>query len=126
MTTAPENPVHPEDDPVLTAYALGELPAADAAAVALRLQTDPAARDFVASLQDFSGELARQAQQEERNEVDTGLTPAQRRALRQLIAKRAPGRMKFPRLALVCVVAALLLVMFMILMWLAAVRQQRG
>lgn len=126
MTTAPDNPIPPEDDPVLTAYALGELPAAAAAAVELRLQTDGRAREFVASLRDFSGALAHEAQLEEQNEVDTGLTPAQRHALRQLIAKRAPGRMKFPRAAVICVVIALLLVMFMILMWLAAMKQQRG
>jgi len=116
-------PTPPEDDPVLTAYALGELPKAEAAAVELRLQTDEKAREFVAALQDFSGTLAQEAQVEAENERDAGLTSAQRRELRHLIAKRAPKRAKFPRAAVISVIVSILLALLMMMLWWAAVRR---
>jgi len=103
----------PEDDPVLTAYALGALSPAQAAQVSARLERDEAARAFVESLMALSSELGQA--QAAKEEPDQGLTPAQRRELRALIARRAPSRMKFPRAAVVCVVVSVLLALLMTL-----------
>ena len=101
----------PEDDPVLTAYALGALSPAQAAQVSARLERDEAARAFVESLRVLSSELT-----QAKDVADQGLTTAQRRELRALIAKRAPSRMKFPRAAVVCVVISVLLALLMTLL----------
>ncbi len=106
----------PEEDPLLTAYALGALPPGESAAVEARLQNDPAARAFVEEMRALSGELA-QEMAEEAEDEEAGLTTAQRRELRQLIAKRAPSRMKFPRIAVICVAVAILLAMMMVMLW---------
>lgn len=123
MTIASEQPVPaaPEDDPVLTAYALGELPPAQSAAVEARLQNDPAARAFVDSLRNFSGILLQKARLGQ--EADAGLSPAQRRELRALIAKRTPGRVRFPRVAVICAVVSVMLALVMMMVWWAAVKK---
>ncbi len=115
---APDATPTPEEDPILTAYALGALPAEEAAAVEARLERDPVARAFVEEMRALSGALA-QEMAEEAEDEDAGLTTAQRRDLRQLIAKRAPSRMKFPRIGVICTVVAILLAMMMVMLWVA-------
>lgn len=115
---SPVSPLPPEEDPILTAYALGALPPLEAAAVEARLSSDPAARAFVEEMRALSGELAQEMAEEAQDE-EAGLSVVQRRELRQLIAKRAPSRMKFPRLAVICVAVAILLAMMMVMLWVA-------
>lgn len=112
----PTPPPAPEEDPVLTAYALGALPPAEAAAVEARLERDEAAREFVAQMRALSGALAQEMAEETEN-AENGLSPAQRRELRKLIAKRTLSGMKFPRVAVICVVVAILLTMMMVMLW---------
>lgn len=124
MTHAPHNPtpLPPQEDPLLTAYALGALPPHEAAQVEARLESDPAARAFVAEMRGFSLKLARDLVAEEQAE-DFGLLPAQRRDLRRLIAKRAPSRMKFPRIAILCAIVAILMSMMLVMLFVMQIKK---
>lgn len=111
-TPPPENPgapAPPEDDPLLTAYCMGELSTTEAAAVERRLAADPRARAHVEelkALQDaLRGDLA---------DEDLGLSIRQKQAIRQAIgARTSHARMRFPWLALACMVLGVVIALLM-------------
>ncbi|HEY8666168.1 MAG TPA: von Willebrand factor type A domain-containing protein [Tepidisphaeraceae bacterium] len=101
------------DDPRLTAYALGELPAEQRPQIEALLQQDPAARQFVTDLQATARLLGAELQRE----PAPGLTPAQRQTIEQRIEQ--PLRLPSPeqqaiaarnRRRLVLVIAASILI----------------
>ncbi|MGE0377934.1 MAG: von Willebrand factor type A domain-containing protein [Planctomycetaceae bacterium] len=78
-------PIHP-DDPVLTAYVLGELPDGDRAAVEAHLTSSPESRRAVEELQGLSAQLFEALQ----FEPAPALTDAQRQAIRAAAINTSP------------------------------------
>ena len=83
-----------ENEERLTAYALGELDPAAAAAIQVRLENDAAARQYVAEVRAHAETLARELQQEARA---GGLTPSQKRGITAALYGRPAAAPSAPR-----------------------------